>query len=453
MHSIRRVIFAFLLITGAISIGVSGYMIIEDYTFFEGFYMSVITLTTVGFGEVKPLSGAGRGFTTFYILLGFGSLALAGHAIAESLLEKVFSGRSGLKKMRKKISALKSHYIICGYGRVGAAASEYFEKAGIDFVTIEANPEHCQIINEKGSLYIEGDATRESLLLEAGIKSAKGLLALLNSDPDNLFIVLSARELNPTLHIIARAGEPSSGKKIMRAGADSVVSPFSTAGRQIAADILAVTGKKKNSAAQPMTTEVLPKWISVQEDSDTTGETIGAVSEKTERQVIGLRKNNQDSIFPDPSIKLEPGDKLLVLDAMQNKADHSIRRSGRKKIVIVDNNPVFLRLYTRLFQKAGFHPITATNGPEGVDTIIREKPAAAVIDYILPELSGIEVCQRIRTTHECHGIKLIIFTADNQAKTQRRAIDAGVDAVIVKSPEASEVIKTVVRMVRSNPTT
>jgi len=102
MHSIRRVIFAFLLITGAISIGISGYMIIEDYTFFEGFYMSVITLTTVGFGEVKPLSGAGRGFTTFYILLGFGSLALAGHAIAESLLEKVFSGRSGLKKMRKK---------------------------------------------------------------------------------------------------------------------------------------------------------------------------------------------------------------------------------------------------------------------------------------------------------------------------------------------------------------
>ena len=202
-----------------------------------------------------------------------------------------------------------------------------------------------------------------------------------------------------------------------------------------------------------MTTEVLPKWISVQEDSDTTGETIGAVSEETERQVIGLRKNNQDSIFPDPSIKLEPGDKLLVLDAMQKKADHSIRRSGRKKIVIVDNNPVFLRLYTRLFQKAGFYPITATNGPEGVDTIIREKPAAAVIDYILPELSGIEVCQRIRTTHECHGIKLIIFTADNQAKTQRRAIDAGVDAVIVKSPEASEVIETVVRMVRSNSTT
>lgn len=412
--------------------------------------MSVITLTTVGFGEVKPLSGAGRGFTTFYILLGFGSLALAGHAIAESLLEKVFSGQSGIKKMRKIISALKSHYIICGYGRVGAAASEYFEKAGIDFVTIEANPEHCRIIGEKGCFYIEGDATRESLLLEAGIKSAKGLLALLHSDPDNLFIVLSARELNPTLHIIARAGEPSSGKKIMRAGADSVVSPFATAGRQIAGDILAATGKKEDSAVQPMTTEVLPKWISVQEDSDITGETIGIVSDKTERQVIGLRKNNQDSIFPDPSIKLEPGDKLLVLDEKQKKSEHSIRRSGRKKIVIVDDSPVFLRLYTRLFQKAGFHPITATNGREGVDTIIRDKPVAAVIDFMLPVMSGIEVCRHIRAAHECRGIKLIIFTADNQAETQRRALEAGADAVIIKSPEASEVVETVVRMVRKD---
>lgn len=412
--------------------------------------MSVITLTTVGFGEVKPLSAAGRGFTIFYILLGFGSLALAGHAIAESLLEKVFSGRSGIKKMRKKISELKSHYIICGYGRVGAAAAEHFQKTGIDFVAIEANPEHCRIINEKGCFYIEGDSTRESLLLEAGIKSAKGLLALLSSDPDNLFIVLSARELNPTLHIIARAGEPSSGKKIMRAGADSVVSPFSTAGRQIAADILAATGKKENSAAQPMTTEVLPKWISVQEDSDITGETIGVVSDKTERQVIGLRKNNQDSIFPDPSIKLEPGDKLLVLDEKQKKPDHSIRRAGRKKIVIVDDNPGILRLYTRLFQKAGFHPITATNGREGVDTIIREKPAAAVIDFMLPVLSGIEVCRHIRTTHGCQGIKLIIFTADNQTKTRKDAIDAGADTVIIKSSEASEVIEAVVKAIRKD---
>jgi len=145
MHYNRRGILPFLLIAGAIAIGTFGYIIIEDYSFFEGFYMSVITLTTVGFGEVKPLSVAGRGFTTFYILLGFGSLAIAGRAIAESLIENVFSGQSEIKKMKKKISLLKSHFIICGFGRVGAASAEYFIKDGADFVVIENDPEQCHV--------------------------------------------------------------------------------------------------------------------------------------------------------------------------------------------------------------------------------------------------------------------------------------------------------------------
>lgn len=333
--------------------------------------MSVITLTTVGFGEVKPLSGAGRGFTTFYILLGFGSLALAGRAIAESLIENVFSGQSEIKKMKKKISLLKAHFIICGFGRVGAASAEHFIKDGADFIVIENDHEQCHAIREKDYIFLEGDATSEAILLEAGIKSAKGLIALLNSDPKNLFIVLSARELNPTLQIISRVEDASSEKKILRAGADRVISPFAAAGRQIAGDILAATEK-------------------------------------------------------------------------------TAHRSETKKVVIVDDNPVILRLYTRLFQKAGFHPITAINGREGVDTIISEKPAAAVIDYMLPELSGIEVCRHIRTTQGCRGIKLIIFTADDQAKTKRRAIDAGADAVIIKSPEASEVIEAVVRIIKED---
>ena len=133
---------------------------------------------------------------------------------------------------------------------------------------------------------------------------------------------------------------------------------------------------------------------------------------------------------------------------MKKKPDHSIRRSGRKKIVIVDDNPVILRLYTRLFQKAGFHPITATNGREGVDTIIREKPSAAVIDFMLPVLSGIEVCRQVRAAKTSLKTKLILFTADSNKETHKRALDAGTDAVVVKSSEASEVIETVVQMLR-----
>ena len=125
----HRIMLALILCLNIILIGTLGYMLIEDYSLFEGLYMSVITITTVGFGEVKPLSETGRGFTAFYILIGFGCLAFAGHAIVESIFEKVSSGKSEIRKMKKQISSLKPHYIICGYGRVGQAAAEHFKKS------------------------------------------------------------------------------------------------------------------------------------------------------------------------------------------------------------------------------------------------------------------------------------------------------------------------------------
>lgn len=124
MSSNKRIVVSLLLCLGIIATGTTGYVLIEDYTVLEAVYMSVITITTVGFGEVKPLSEAGREFTTFIILIGFGSLAFAGHALVESLLEKVWSGKSEIRKMKKKISRCRSHYIICGFGRVGAAAAD-----------------------------------------------------------------------------------------------------------------------------------------------------------------------------------------------------------------------------------------------------------------------------------------------------------------------------------------
>ncbi|MCK5187076.1 MAG: NAD-binding protein, partial [Deltaproteobacteria bacterium] len=432
----NRIVIALILCLAIIAIGTSGYMLIEGYTLFEGLYMSIITITTVGFGEVKPLSGVGRGFTIFLILIGFGSLAFAGHALVESLLERVQEGRSEIKKMKKHISLLKSHYIICGFGRVGAAATEHLKTAGSDFVIIETNPTQLQEVRGKGYCYVEGDATHENVLLEAGVKSARGLLALLNSDPDNLFIVLTTRELNPTLHIIARAEEASSEKKILQAGADSVISPFATAGKQIADDILAATGKQTELYRSSIGTNAAPQWIKVQDKLSVLGETISEVSGKMGREVVGLRRNGRDFIFPDLETKLESTDMLLVIDERQDEKNQLENHQLKpQKLVIIDDNPVILRLYTRLFQKAGFHPMTAADGREGLDLIIREKPVAAVIDFMLPVMSGIEICQGVRENEDCQGIKLILFTADNQPETRKSALNAGADAVVLKSPE------------------
>ena len=451
MSSNRRIKFALILCAAIIGIGTLGYMLIEDYTLIDGLYMSVITIATVGFGEVHPLSAAGRGFTVFLILVGFGSLAFAGHAVVESLLERTWGGRREIQKMKKQISLLKSHYIVCGFGKVGAASADHFREAGTDFIVIEADPAHCQTMQEKGYLFIEGDATSENILLEAGIKSASGLLALLKSDPDNLFIVLTARELNPTLHILARADEVSSEKKIFRAGADSVISPFDTAGRQIAGDILAATGKLVRLKGYSVQPGAVPQWVTVQDGSSMLDETISAVSVQMGREIIGLRRDKRDFIFPDPETRLEDADMLLIIDEGEKKEDQVAQRPpDPPKLVVVDDNPVILRLYSRLFQKAGFFPLTATDGPEGLDLILREKPTAAVIDFMLPGLSGIDVCRRIRSTESCQGIKLILFTADNQPETRERALSAGADEVIVKSPEAFEVVETVARLLKSD---
>ena len=447
-----RIIVALILCLGVVLGGTLGYIAIEGYSPGEAFYMTAITMSTVGFGEIKPLSAPGRAFTTGLIFMSFLTLAFTGHALGESLLEKVWSGRVERNKMLKRIQSLKGHYIICGYGRVGAATAAGLEEAGVDFVIIETNESRRSTLLDKGYAFLEGDATHEELLIEAGIKKATGLLALLNSDPDNLFVVLSARELNPTLKIISRAGESSAGAKIVRAGADDVVSPLVTAGRKIAHDMLSATGRRieeRNPAQGPT---VKPGWLRPETNSPMIGQTLDNLFAGTSQRIIGLRRGNQDQLMPAPETQVKVGDQLLILDAcMEDTVSAATDFTTTRKLVIVDDSPVILKLYTRLFQKAGFIPLTANNGREGAELVLREKPVAAILDCHMPLMSGIEACRAIRSHAAGQSVKLILFTTDNRPQTQKEALQAGADAVVVKSPEAKEIIDTVVNIIQNLP--
>jgi voltage-gated potassium channel len=439
-----RIAVALMLCTAVLCVGTIGFIAIEDYSIAEGLYMSAITVSTVGFGEVKPLSPSGRLFTVGLILCSFLTLAFAGHTIGQSLLEKVWSGQTERKKMKKQIASLRNHYIVCGYGRVGAAAVQQFEQLSTNFIIIESNENQVGLLKEKGYLYINGDATHEAVLEEAGIKRARGLLSLLNQDPDNLFVVLSAREMNPTLNIISRANEPSSGHKIMRAGADDVVSPFDSAGRQIASDILRITGQMEPSHGLSRGENLVPKWITIKEGSSMMNQNIHDLSLEMQRAVIGLRRDGCDHLMPDDQMKLNSGDQIMVLDESNDEKPSAFPSHRRdRKLVIIDDNPVIVKLYTRLFQKAGFAPIAATNGRDGFKLILETQPHAAVIDYDLPAMSGIEVCHNVRRQMNGRSIKLILFTADDSQETRQSALEAGADAVVIKSSEASEIIHTV----------
>ncbi|KAB2930065.1 MAG: potassium channel protein [Leptonema illini] len=231
LHQIDRpVLFLSVLLLG----GTLGYRAIEGWTYLDSLYMTVITLTTVGFGETHPLSEGGRIFTIILLIGGVIFYATALNALAQGLLDHRFAEMMNQLGINRKIARMKDHYIICGGGRMAFAIGLELEKAGIPFIFIEQNPHSIVTEHKVRWPILIKDALLEESLLEAGIQKAKGLAAVLPTDADNLFVVLSARSLNPSLFIHTRIALESSRSKMIQAGANKVVSPYNAGGVQIA---------------------------------------------------------------------------------------------------------------------------------------------------------------------------------------------------------------------------
>lgn len=445
MTARRRFILALSIFILILVTGTFGYVLLEDFTIWEGFYMTIITISTVGYGEVHKLDVGGQVFSVLLIVIGFVAVAFAGRAFIESILERVWDVSFKINIMKTKISKIKNHYIVCGYGRVGNGAVEALIKAKADFIIIDPDHEKCLELQKQNIMFVEGDASHEDVLLEAGIKKAKGLISLLSNDPDNLFLVLTARELNPSLFIISRAEELSSESKILRAGADKVFTPYQSTGKQIANAVLGATGNNDGENNSTMGSNVAPQWILIKKGSGMLGQTIDVVSSEMGRDILGLRRVGRDFIFPDKDIVLKIDDQIMVIDEESDDDNYAKEKEKElKKLVIVDDNPIILHLYSRLFHKFGFHPIIANNGKEGLDIILQERPVAAVIDFMLPELSGIELCAEIKKHPELKNTKLILFTGDEDKETRNTALLSGADEVVIKSSDAQKIIKTVV---------
>lgn len=232
----NKIMLSAALILLLISAGTVGYVFIEGWDFLDSLYMTITTLTTVGFGEVHPLSRIGRVFTIALIVGGVGTVFYALGTIAKFMLEGEFEEIFGRKRLEKRIKELREHFIVCGYGRMGKIICRELKEKNISFVVIEKKPE--ALIGGQDVLLVEGDATRDELLKEVQIGRARGLISVLPTDAENLYVVLSARGLNPRLMIVARAGEEGSEQKLVRAGADRVVSPYYIGGLRIAHTVL-----------------------------------------------------------------------------------------------------------------------------------------------------------------------------------------------------------------------
>lgn len=296
--------------------GIVGFMLVEGMTFFEAFYMTVITVSTVGFGE--NLTDNGKLFAALLILMSFGTFAYAITAITSYLVGGEYKTYFKNYKVLKEIDKQVGHVILCGYGRVGRQAAKQLEAYGKKFVVIEMKPELIANLKESGHLFIEGDATDDEILSQAGIKKAAAVVTTLPKDADNLFVVLTARETSPTVTIISRASQSTSTKKLKIAGADNVIMPDSVGGGHMASlvvtpdvmeflDHISIVGDAEINLEEISFSE-LPENFQ--------HKTVGDLNARqlTGCNIIGYKTADGEYVInPAPDTKVIPNSKLFVL--------------------------------------------------------------------------------------------------------------------------------------------
>jgi len=295
--------------------GTAGYHFIEGWSWFDGFYMVVTTLTTIGYQEVHPLSHAGRVFNVFVIFAGVSLAFLAIGSLTQALLEFELRNFFGRRKMEREIGRLNDHYIICGAGRVGRSAARELARKPAAFVMVEQNEAKAARYGGEW-LTLIGDATQEQTLRQAQIERARGLVAATTTDATNLYIVLTARNLNPKLSIIARASEEDAEKHLLTAGADSVVSPYVFAGHRIAHSFLRPhVVSFLDTATTHLGMDLEIGQVHVGPQSAFAGKTIETSRIRQDRGVIILAiKREQGMRFnPSPEDRIEPGDYLIAM--------------------------------------------------------------------------------------------------------------------------------------------
>lgn len=301
-----------------ILVGTSGYSFLEDWSLLDSLYMTVITLSTVGFMEVRNLSEAGRVFTIFLIVFGAFNAAFILTAAVQFVLQGQLETILGKRKMEKKLQKLENHIILCGFGRVGGQIASEFTRRNENFVIIEQDEEMIEDARKQGFYVLEGNAAVDEVLEHAGIGKAKAIVSTLPDDADNVYLALTARQINPDLLIIARAETLLAKKKLRRAGADKVICPHELGGVQMAMATLRpnVVDFLQLASVVPGAERLGIEEITIKKGGILTGKSIieAAIKSKYDAIVVGLRKGSGQILFnPSGGTTMEDGDILIVL--------------------------------------------------------------------------------------------------------------------------------------------
>ncbi len=320
----RRLRLAIFMLLGVVVAGTLGYMVIERWSFIDAIYMTVVTVGTVGFSEVHPLSSAGRVFTMALILSGVGALGFAFGQFVDFTLEGHLQGMLEGRRMDKLIEETSGHTIVAGLGRVGAVVAQALEEEGAPFVVVDSDPELAQVAREHGWLYRIGDATEEEVLIEAGVTRAGSLVTALSGDAENLFVTVSARALNPYIFIVARSSHQTTEGKLLKAGANRTITPNVIGGRRMASMVLHPTvSDYLDIVTGGEGVEFRLQEVELSGGSVFEGRTIAEsrIRETTGAQVVAVvHPDGGVDANPSAASVLRAGDRLVVLGTLEQVA-------------------------------------------------------------------------------------------------------------------------------------
>lgn len=302
-------------------IGSLGFVWLQGWDFFDALYMTVTTLSTVGYGEIHPLTKIGRLYNMVLILSGMGVMLYIVGSLARVVIEGEIRSALGKRKLIRHIRRLKNHYIICGFGRIGEIIARQLKERGFPLVILDKEPDLAIRLEELGYYFIAGDATRDEILMEAGIERAKGLVAVVSTDSDNVYIVLTARSLNPQIFIVARSEEPGSEQKLLRAGADKVESPYRMGGQKMAHTILHPTVTTFMELAMKEGVEWSMEEIAVGQTSAILGVPLSdsGIRQKLDLILVAIKRADGEMLFnPSHDTAILAGDTLIALGLRKN---------------------------------------------------------------------------------------------------------------------------------------
>jgi voltage-gated potassium channel len=309
------------LLVALLVLGSLGYVWVEGWNFFDALYMTVTTLTTVGYAEVHPLDEVGRVYNMLLILAGMGVLFYILGSLARVLVEGELHAVMGKRRLIKHIKRLKNHYILCGFGRIGEVIARHLKDRGLPLVVIENDPALLAHLEASGYYFINGDATNEEVLVEAEIERAKGLISVLSTDSDNVYVVLTARSLNPHLFIVARGEGAGSEQKLLRAGADKVESPYQMGGQKMAQTIMRPTVVTFVELAMKDGVDWSMEEVAVGQGSPLLGVPLkdSGIRQKLNLILVAIKRADGEMLFnPSHETPILAGDTLIALGLRKN---------------------------------------------------------------------------------------------------------------------------------------